>query len=440
MFFVHQVFGGDKADYIGSRLGFLQENTIFSNNSKAYTGVIEKMSRTEVDLFFDLTNSTEIGNELGESLKGQILQRFNDACPLLEGEKVEEIKFWQPAGINYDLFDDRVIALQQTTNQAECFFMFNVKQLLNDQNVEPLPTDPLEQNCVTIGPVAQIASTIGLALLSTVTSKIAAYAIDQLFPPRLPSYFDQVYEEFRKILRNELDKKTIEDINAQINDGVVKWIRNVYVPRKDSNPKPSKKELYDALTPVVNKLLIELLPLLKKDPILGLEAFGIGANVTLALIQEQAMVDPNVTDPNLSSHVTTLRNYATDFINHAEMAAQKLSGVYLEEFKHEQWQIHLACRPLEDPRYWGWYFEVGQYYNVPGWYAIFFIPLTDRDIEQIQRYGWIWYSKQVENTQWGQEGLQRRDSEFIIGLHQGACGKSVDSWKKLLNHRLPTGA
>lgn len=138
-----------------------------------------------------------------------------------------------------------------------------------------------------------------------------------IFPPGLPDYFTEVYKEIEKIVNKELTENTINEINGKIN-GLKNWVAIVYTNAKDSGTQ-SKRELTNLIQPQEVKMAVDLVGVLMEANFAkpGICVFMIAAGMHLAMLQELALVDPNVS-PKDSPYVESVKEYAEMYANHAK--------------------------------------------------------------------------------------------------------------------------
>ncbi|XP_033095692.1 uncharacterized protein LOC117100209 [Anneissia japonica] len=159
-----------------------------------------------------------------------------------------------------------------------------------------------------------IALDIGMALLKGITGKIGTKMFDSVFPDsKVPSYFDKVYKQIAEIVKKEIKPDTINEINGQIK-GIRSYVCNVYAPRKESGA--SKQELFDMIKDNAYDIAVHMVAVLQEDAYAepGLGVFVIGAGMHLTLLQELALVDPNVSDPTESSYAVSVQKYAKEYV------------------------------------------------------------------------------------------------------------------------------
>ena len=163
-------------------------------------------------------------------------------------------------------------------------------------------------------------------------SQIGCRAMSKILGNTSQSDFIEMCDRIEDIVEQKLDGHTIEQTNAII-EGLAAWIERTYLPLKDE-PTTSKKDLHDNLQVYVNKLGIELVPLLqvKKYAQAALGGFIIGASLHLSLLQELAQVDPNKAAEN-STYVDTLKKYAIKYTKHARTTFEALRSARIKHVK-----------------------------------------------------------------------------------------------------------
>ncbi|MDQ1557611.1 MAG: hypothetical protein QOD32_671, partial [Pyrinomonadaceae bacterium] len=97
----------------------------------------------------------------------------------------------------------------------------------------------------------------------------------------------------------------------------------------------SRKELSGMVSDYVNSLYREAVYTLMEPrhskP--GLPVFLVAAGTHLALMQEQALVDPEQTDPNKSSYALSIKLSAQEYYNHAVKTFDDIMKTRLEKIK-----------------------------------------------------------------------------------------------------------
>lgn len=300
---------------VGSQLSDLDFDSL-SNN------VVENLSDVALpiasaDEFYELTP-----NQLIEIMarKRSALIILEQKFPLIEGEIIEEDFFSYLIEQFGDLPVNTPVLWRKTNYSNHCYIFSDLQLNSGDLGLLPpvFPEDTvgIQLNAFSDKMSTNIAQSLGTGLVSGFSGKIGALMFASIFPPGVPNYFDQVYEQIKKIVNQEVTANTIDQINGRIN-GTQAWEKNSYAPRKMAGT--SRKNLFDDVTPYVNLLYTEavqtlMLPRYAKP---GFSVFMIAAGVHLALLQEQALVDPDHTNPDGSSFATSVKLNAQQYSDHA---------------------------------------------------------------------------------------------------------------------------
>jgi len=157
-----------------------------------------------------------------------------------------------------------------------------------------------------------IASTLGKGLAGAIAGKLGAALVSWAFGGGVPSYFDQVYKEIAKIVKQEIEQNTIDQINGLIN-GTQQWVTDVYTIQKD-NKTWTTDQLINNLQSKIDDLLTNAIGVLQQPDYqsAGFSVFMVAGGLQQALIQEQAQVDPS--NP---SYMETLRAVTNSNYNYA---------------------------------------------------------------------------------------------------------------------------
>lgn len=314
--------------------------------SKVLAGLEEPHNLSDADIdamFSDVTESSlplaDVTNlQLPDNHRANIearkrcaLRDLRTESPLLPDEVVEEDVFTYltqpveelPAG---------TAVLKRTTNQATLYYVYSDFQVTPELELvytgppqELLESDaPSEESepeeVVSFGlglnlDFKEIAKSAATGLISGVAGKIGALIFDAIFPPSVPTYFDDVYKQIGKIVQTQLQQHDIDLIQAKLN-GVLDWQRRIYAPKNPravTDPKEREK-LYTEVTGKINELE-DAMSILRSEKWkeAGCSVFVIAGNIYLGLCQEACMVDYHTTNPQLSSYATTVKLTAQDF-------------------------------------------------------------------------------------------------------------------------------
>lgn len=174
------------------------------------------------------------------------------------------------------------------------------------------------------GIVSDIAKSLATGLVSGIAGKIGVLIFNEIFPPGIPSYFEEVYKEIERIVNKELTQSTIDEINGQIN-GLKDWVAITYTNAKESGM--SKEKLTALLQPREPQIAIQLVGVLMEDRYAepGITVFMIGAGMHLSILQELALIDPDASSPTESHYAKSVQDYAgTKYAPHAKLTTENI--------------------------------------------------------------------------------------------------------------------
>lgn len=260
------------------------------------------------------------------------LRSVDTETPLLNGEVIERDTFTfltKP----FNGCPERTAVLQRTTNYGVLLYLFDrvtvdpdgrlmleahspdfqharYPELRTDASsiaMSALPelqlfAKPLGESLATSfakGLATKLLSSVG----GVIASSIAGGILDALFPPGVPSYFDEVYAQIEKIVDAGLQQSTIELVNGAINS-IDSHLVTEYGPArlgKDLKRLEDRVFLFTLLQKYESTYLTGpggMLGTLMQDRYAkpGLGVFLFGASLHLALYQEMANVDPSNRD------------------------------------------------------------------------------------------------------------------------------------------------
>jgi hypothetical protein len=240
------------------------------------------------------------------------LRSVDRDTPLLTGETVERDEFTFLTG-PFNGCPERTAVLRRTTSYAELLYLFSGatvdsagRLLLAGPPSSAVPaagTFAAEAFAISPASVATtIAQGVASGMLSAVGGAIAGQILNAVFPPGVPSYFDQVYEEMKRIVGDQLQQATIDQVDGAINN-IKLHLATEYQPArqgKDLSRVEDRKFLFDLLQKYETTYLSGPGGMLgtlmdEKYAKLGLGVFLLGAGLHLALYQEMANVDPSNT-------------------------------------------------------------------------------------------------------------------------------------------------
>ncbi len=285
------------------------------------------------------------------------LRNLISDSPLLKGEVVEE-DFFSFLSEPFEEVPAGTAVLRRTTNMAVLYYIFpdyrvtpEIDLIYSDlpmelvqgiQRTNAPEIDELQRFEVLAANLKidfrEIAKTLGTGLLSFVGGQIAALIFDLIFPPSVPSYFDEVYKEVARIVKQELHQHDIDLIEAKIN-AVLDWERRIYAPKSPRNvtDQHERENLFREVEDQINSLneaMSVLTSLWWRES--GMSVFAVAGGVYLGLCQEAALMDYKVSNPKLSSYATTIKLTATDYANSLEATFQavlkkRVDNVFLKQ-------------------------------------------------------------------------------------------------------------
>lgn len=333
---VNNVFDPDRRSYIERKLGALfQQREDLDGEARALAAPLRTQFITEVA---ESTLTTQVpvapvekhpalsdqALRSIEAWKRLALREVERESPLIEGERIEE-DFFSFLADEWAGLPAKVAVLRRRTNLAEIVYFFECQKVskrgLKARAPKRVKGGRYKFEAIPSGaegaPSIDIARSLGEGLLSGFAGQIGALIFNAIFPPGVPSYFDAVYQEIRKIVRQEVTANTINIIDGQLN-GIKDYVRNTYTPKRQS--KTSRRELFKALAPYEHDCYVNVLGPLRGAAFAkpGFPVFMVGAGTLLAINQEQALVDPAVRDPKKSSYAETIRLNAKEFADFAD--------------------------------------------------------------------------------------------------------------------------
>ena len=170
--------------------------------------------------------------EVSEAARRQIDTRaacarrsIDRQTPLLSGETVEREELTFLA----DAFNGNragTAAIRRTTNYGTVLYVFegvmvaDSGRLAFDQPSEPeAPDAALVVAAISVSDVASfIGKNLASGMVSAVGGAIVGLILDKIFPPGVPSYFNEVYDQIKRIVGAELQQTTIDQVNGAINN------------------------------------------------------------------------------------------------------------------------------------------------------------------------------------------------------------------------------
>jgi len=239
------------------------------------------------------------------------LRSVERETPLLDGETVEGDDF-SFLTARFNGCPERTVVLRRMTNYGELLYLFpgvtvdSAGRLLFQEPPTPRSTAARPMlhaaalNLTMESVATSVAKELASGMLSAVGGAIAGAILEDIFPPGVPNYFDQVYEEMKRIVGAELQQATIEQVNGAINN-IKRDLTTEYKPAKqgkDLNCPEERQFLFHLLQKYETTFLSGpggMVGILMADNYAkaGFSVFLLGAGLHLALFQEMANVDPS---------------------------------------------------------------------------------------------------------------------------------------------------
>ena len=194
---------------------------------------------------------------------------------------------------------------------------------------------------------------IAKSLLGALAGKIGSAIFARLFPPSVPSYFEQVYQEFRRIVNQAIEENAIRLLVGDV--AAVQTHMSAYADhRQRGNSDAARQDLkaaWNRSVEVTSKLRTSF-------PVAGLGPFLTAGGLHLAIIQERALRDPGVNDPNDSSWAGVYVRTAGDFSSyvgseHDKIVSDRAKQITPVVFR-EKMQFVPPYGPTYDHSFW-WY-------------------------------------------------------------------------------------
>lgn len=184
--------------------------------------------------------------------------------------------------------------------------------------------------------MGNLAKSFGSGLVSGIGGQFGALIFNAIFPPGVPDYFGQVYQEIGKIMSTSLTTAQINLINGEVN-GTKNWIMLTYTALKASKTM-SNAALTAQLTPVVTDLDVKIIGPLQSAPYqeAGFTVFMVAGCMHLALLQELALIDPNVATPSASPYAGIIRTTAQAYAAYATTTLDSIVKARTNQFQLAQ--------------------------------------------------------------------------------------------------------
>ena len=224
--------------------------------------------------------------------------------PLLPGESVEGDfgSFLTEPFLNFPI---GTAVIKRTTNMADLYYVItnvevDVKRRPDRENREAhAHGGSLDGESLP----AKLAMSVVTGMASAVGGAIANFIIGQIFPPGVPSYFDQVYVRMSELIGQGLQQDKVESVNGALNT-IKDHLQDEYgIARRQANLEDDvdRAMLFNLLQKYDSAFISGPGGMLgtlqsEKNEQAGFAVFLLGASLQLAIFQEMANVAPQKKD------------------------------------------------------------------------------------------------------------------------------------------------
>jgi len=284
----------------------------------------------------------------------------------------EDIMSGYPLAIDEELLEDGLLTrclaeaavvypsgtmvVQRKTTRGEIVFLnpeftldFDSKELIDNRpDHSPEALAKAEEVAASWG---DLGMDIGKALLGALANKIGSAIFAKFFPPSVPPYFAEVYEQFRVIVRQAIEENSIRLLVGEV--AAVQTHMIAYGRHRESgNNDAARQEIaqaYNRSVLVTNKLW--------QFQVAGLGPFLTAGGLHLAIIQERALRDPEANDPNDSSWGSVYRDSLDQYLPYVSTQPDKIirdRQAHITEVVYRRVVRHVPRAGPIDDSYWWW--------------------------------------------------------------------------------------
>jgi hypothetical protein len=264
-------------------------------------------------------------DEISPLLIGEELLPDSDKCYILKSD-FNDYKTGTPVFV-------------RKTNHATLCYLYNLAEVTISGDFRYLPDVPSagymvspalaeQPKKVALGVAlwATLLIKVAEGILGAIGEKIGSELLTAIFPDQKPIDYNQMLKDFSVIVYGANLDQTISE-QAGITNGVLTDNGEYYIPRKKA--KAPKSELYSQLLNYHNKLTSVIGTMQYKDNNIdytkkGLPVCVLAVDTQLAIYQELALQDPNVTDPQQSSNVEVIRLNAQKYAEYLESKVNEI--------------------------------------------------------------------------------------------------------------------
>jgi len=212
-------------------------------------------------------------------------------------------------------------AFIRETNYSEYCYLVPSHIVLAGKNKDASCKDLLrieEPKMVNYGVVRKtsikdIGGYLAEGVLGGFMGNIGVLIFNSIFPSDMTNFFDAMYKEIEKIVDEALTEEAIDELNGKIY-GTEQWVSNTYTALKQGGTY-TPEMLTEKLQPVEEDFSRNVIGVLQEERFSkpGICTFLIGAGMHLSILQELALVDFTVTEPEKSSYIQAVKNWAKSY-------------------------------------------------------------------------------------------------------------------------------
>lgn len=353
-FRINKVSGIDKATYVTAKMqgafSYVNRNEDSGLCDVIMNQIVQEILASKQESIVPLTPVEKHFN-VSEAARAEInaccacaLRNLEERSPLVLGETVISDVFTYLEKQWHDLPAGTAVLHRKTTLADLCYYYPEYRVSKDGLSFHP-PHDEESALSDTKWTIGGVISMLGEGLIGGIGGEVAGLLFGAIFPPGVPTYFEKVYAQISKIVAQAVQQNFIHQINGHLN-GVKDLMVKKYAPRKESGA--SKEELLKILDQPDHDYYVECIGPLKSEQFAkaGFSVFLVGASSHLLLIQEQILVDPNVSTPEQSSFVKTLKLNAKDYADFAAKTWKEISDQrkkYIRIFKTSEGYHYDYC-------------------------------------------------------------------------------------------------
>jgi hypothetical protein len=289
-----------------------------------------------------------------------MIEEIDRFFPLIDGEHVEE-DIASYLENDWAGFPSGAVVLKRLTNRAVTYYVYPniradvgkgelVEYALSRSNRALLISADSFMAEPDFGGAAKTLAN-GLAGLAPPPFNVLGSALITAFWPsssKAEDNWQQVYNALQQIVKNGLAANNVQQSSQKL-QGFVSFLNNEYKPLKENSQTP-KQKLLDALLPYDTAFFLDIVNVFMDTntsdegiAAASLANFMTGACLHMALNQERALVDPEVSTPSSSPYAKTVSNLANTYATYARKTAPYVKQLRLTQISSVQSDSHTQC-------------------------------------------------------------------------------------------------